>query len=290
MKKTFFLILTLLLSNICFGQYDVLIIASKQQAGGSSYDPDAQAFINAVGTLTTAEEVAINNLVLGLKANGTWSKKYAIYPFIGDTSSEHKWNLKNPNDTNAAFRLVFNGGVTHNDQGFTPNGTSGFANTFWNPANNGVLGDASLNFYSSTNPGVISGQNPYDMGVYAGSGGIYLSAKNLDLDIAGGVGTAFTRQLTTSNSIGYFSVSRISNGTNVSLYKNGTVVNTETAGTASLPNYNMYIGADNFEGAVFGEYANRTYGYADIGAGLTTTEISNDYAVVLAYVTALSRD
>ena len=71
-----------------------------------AYDLDAQAFIDAVGTLTTAEEVVVDNLVKGFKYNGTWSKHKAIYPMIGGTASAHKFNLKDPRDLDVWFRIT----------------------------------------------------------------------------------------------------------------------------------------------------------------------------------------
>ena len=99
---------------------------------GAAYDPDAQAFFTASGLTGATNLSAINQLVIDLKGFGIWTKMKAIYPFIGGTASLHKWNLKNPLDTDAAFRLVFNGGWTHSSTGALPNGTNAYANTFYN--------------------------------------------------------------------------------------------------------------------------------------------------------------
>ena len=103
------------------------------------YDTDAQAFIDAVATLTTPQEVALNDLVVSLKADGLWSKLAVIYPFIGGTASAHKFNLKNPVDSDAAHRMVFytggTGSVTHDSNGVyfvsTSDVNGSYANTFW---------------------------------------------------------------------------------------------------------------------------------------------------------------
>ena len=86
-------------------------------AGGIPLDPDAQAFLNAAGITDATITTAIDTLVIQLKAIGVWNKMKAIYPFVGGTATTHKFNLKNPADTNAAFRLVFFGGVTHDNTG-----------------------------------------------------------------------------------------------------------------------------------------------------------------------------
>jgi hypothetical protein len=116
---------------------------------GSSFDPDAQAFITAAGITNSTQQSAIDNLVVGLKADGIWTKMKAIYPFVGDTATQHKYNLKDPRDLDVAFRLSFGGGWTHSSNGALSNGVNAYADTFLIPEN--VLSNTSYNysFYSS---------------------------------------------------------------------------------------------------------------------------------------------
>jgi hypothetical protein len=72
-------------------------------------DPDAQAFLTATGITDPTITSAIDTLVLDLKAASLWTKMKALYPFVGGTSTTHKYNLVDPADTDAAFRLTFNG-------------------------------------------------------------------------------------------------------------------------------------------------------------------------------------
>lgn len=110
-----------------------MIINSYVFATGGGYDPDAQAFITAAGLTDTGQKDAINNLVLDLKSASLWSKLLAFYPFVGGTASSHKYNLLNPADTNAAYRLTFNGTVTHSSTGIRST-TGGYADTHWAPS------------------------------------------------------------------------------------------------------------------------------------------------------------
>jgi hypothetical protein len=87
-------------------------------------DADAFAFVEAAGVTGETQQSAINNLVTGLKANSIWDKMIAIYPFIGGTAFSHKYNLKNPADTNSAYRILFSGGVIHSSKGVIFNGVS----------------------------------------------------------------------------------------------------------------------------------------------------------------------
>ncbi len=65
-----------------------------------------QAYLTATG-LNESFAPALDGLVRGLKDEGLWAKMQAIYPFIGGTEALHKWNLKDPRDLDAAYRLTF---------------------------------------------------------------------------------------------------------------------------------------------------------------------------------------
>ena len=120
-------------------------------SAAAALDPAASAFISAAGITDATQISAINNLVVGMKSDGIWTKMKAIYPFVGGTATAHKWNLKDPRDLDAAFRLVFNGGWTHSSTGATPNGTNGYADTKFNANTNLTNGNFHLSFYSRTN-------------------------------------------------------------------------------------------------------------------------------------------
>jgi hypothetical protein len=114
-------------------------------------DPDAQAFIDAAGITGTTQQSAINTLVISLKANNIWTKCDALYPFVGGSATTHMYNLKNPANTNAAYRLNFVGGWTHNLSGATPNGTNAYADTFYNMSTQTNENNAFFGVYSRTN-------------------------------------------------------------------------------------------------------------------------------------------
>ena len=116
--------------------------------GGASTDADAQAFITAAGITDATQKSAVNQLVLDLKNANIWTKMKAIYPILGGSASSHKWNLKDPRDLDAAFRLTFSTGWTHSSTGMLPNGTSAYANTFI--AGNTYSTNIHLSFYSGT--------------------------------------------------------------------------------------------------------------------------------------------
>lgn len=109
-------------------------------------DSDVATFISSVGStnLTDLEKNAIENLVTDFKAYGLWSKMKAVYPFVGGTAAAHKWNLKNPVDSDAAFRLVFNGTWTHDSSGATSLNNTSYIETYFVPS---VQFSAITNFH-----------------------------------------------------------------------------------------------------------------------------------------------
>lgn len=107
-------------------------ILSGGGGGGGGFDPDAQAFIDATG-ISGAEADSINTLTVGLKSAGLWTDLKVLYPFVGTTSTQQKYNLKDPRDLDAAFRLTFAGGWTHDANGAKGNGTNGYADMHFDP-------------------------------------------------------------------------------------------------------------------------------------------------------------
>jgi len=254
---------------------------------GLTTDPDAQAFITAAAITDPTQQAAIDNLVKGLKSDNIWTKMKAIYPFVGGTASTHKWNLKDPRDLDAAFRLVFNGGWTHSSNGATPNGTNGFANTYLNPAtviNN--VNDGHLSYYSRTNSTNISAieigcadlSTSFDMVIKFGASNLAGACINMfDSNV-------FTNAAT---SLGFYHANQ-NNIPNVrKMFLNGSSIATQTVAQNATPSVNIYIGARN-AGAQFN--TNRQCAFSSIGNGLTDTEAANLYTRVQAYQTALSRN
>ena len=256
-------------------------------AFGQSYDPDAQAFFTASGLTGATNLTAVNQLVLDLKAANIWTKMKAIYPFIGGTSALHKWNLKDPQDTNAAFRLVFSGGWTHTSTGALPGGVNGWADTFLG-TNVMSLDSIHLSYYSRTNNtsgtvemGVLKSiPNSYtDLGVGYLTNGAFTRLNN-----GGGVGF-----VANAGSNGFFQGNRIISST-TKLFKNGISIQTLTAASSATTTFPISIGAiNNIDTGAKTFYSNKECAFSSIGDGLTDTEAANFYTAVQAFNTSLSR-
>ena len=246
-------------------------------------DPDAQAFITAAAITNPTQQSAVNQLVVDLKGYGVWSKMKALYPFLGGTASQHKFNLKNPLDTDAAFRLVFNGGWTHSSTGALPNGTNAWANSFYNPSILGQLNSAHLSYYSRTNNSIDS---QIEIGAYPQS--YFLCYRFFATEAYCGINSIDNPPITPISPSARFLIgSRISSTTG-KFYVNGNLHATDNKTSISRPNQNVYIGALNNNGTAAFQ-TNKQVAFASIGDGLTDTEASNLYTRVQAYQTALSR-
>lgn len=259
----------------------------KAYVVGPTFDPDAQAFFTASGLTGTTEQNAINQLVVDLKSYGIWTKMKAIYPMIGGTAALHKWNLKDPQDTDAAFRLVFTGGWTHSANGALPNGTNAFANTYLDSANNLSLNNGHFSFYSRTNATTASIK--IDMGSLKSAPDSYtdlvLSASNQTYFRFNNSGAY--NSITSTTTLGFFTGSRTASNI-IRTFRNGTLIIAGTALSNATSTIDFYIGASNFNGTAT-YFSNRECAFSSIGDGLTDTEAANFYTAVQAYQTTLSR-
>ena len=264
---------------------------------GPSYDADAQAFFTAVAsggdTLTTTEKDATNQLVLDLKSASIWSKMNVIYPFVGATSTSTKWNLKDPRDLDAAFRITWQNPSSGT---FSANGVQGgggnFAgNTHYNPLTewNGVA--RHLSVYCNQ-----AGSAGYDMGANnpgVGNNNVLIVEFNSNTSYAG-----FGGFITTSNTSKKGSIIGTYNSSNTPstiLYLNGSSAN---SGITSVTDWNNPIAlfADNRSGTADGfspdggSYTDRRNATYTIGDHLDATESSDLYNATQTFNTSLSRN
>jgi hypothetical protein len=257
----------------------------------TSYANETNVFLYASEITDNTQKTAINNLVVNMKAAGIWSKMKAVYPFIGGTASTHKWNLVNPQDIDAAFRLVFNGGWTHSSNGVTPNGTNGYADTKLNMSTNYTVNDSThISFYSRDS---FAGFQDYEMGVYNSSTGI---AINLVLRRSDFSNTTFytvnsnsSLNYIDSNAAAFYISNRL--GTAMNGWRNSTKTVTTTSAAGTRPSLNMFIGNLNIDGAPNGGlWGTRQCAFASIGDGLTDSEALAFNQIVETYQYALGRN
>ena len=262
--------------------------------GTPPYDPDAQAFITATGLTTPTQQNTINELVLDLKSANIWTKFNALYPMITDKvtqvdiANQMKFNLKNPLDTNGAFRLNWVGGWVWSTNGATPNGTNSYANTFLSTATNLSLNSGHLSYYSRTNS--LSAGTVIEIGTLKPTPDSY---SDLVLSSANTTYFRFNNTTTfntvaTSNTEGFYVGTRTASNI-IKTFKSGVNIINGTAPSSATSTVPFFIGASNNNGTPQ-FYSTKQCAFASIGSGLTDLEAQLFYQIVGKYQVALSRN
>ena len=246
-------------------------------------DSNAQAFVVAAGLTSSVQANAVNALVTSMKSAGIWTKMKAVYPFVGGSAASHKWNLKDPRDLDAAFRLTFTIGMAHSANGIQGNAINTFANTYFIPSVQLTLTSGHYSIYSRTD--IL--QSSIDLGVLSSNGSVHqILTRYVGDQVYSYASTNIGSTKTNGNSLGHYITNRNSS-TNTTGYKNGmqTVNGVQTAG---LPTDAVFIGGRNQGGSSIIP-SSRQYSFATIGDGLTDAQAAALYTAVQAYQTSLGR-
>jgi hypothetical protein len=250
-------------------------------------DPDAKAFLDATGITNATITTAINTLVKSLKANNLWNNLSAIYPFVtdkttqGDMAFQMKFNLKDPRNLNAAFRLQFSGGWTYSANGVLPNGINTYADTFL-ISNSLGQNNFHVSYYSRTQS-LLGLQD--DIGVYDGQFGISMYTGITTAGFNTHSNSNTVNNIANSNTLGFFAQSRIASSQFYLRARGTTNTLTRTSQTPRASNF-ILSKTGNFNG----EYSRRQLAFATIGLGLTITDIVNLETACNNFQTTLGRN
>jgi len=211
----------------------------------------------------------------------------AIYPFVGGDATKHSYNLKNT----SLYQITWNGTITHDANGITPNGTTGYGNTGLNASTQTTLNDVHLSVYCRSS----AAKNCYELSALTSSAAaMHLHIRDTGNGTDGEIyredtGNAFVSKTGETTAAGFYVISRRSS-TDMEGYKNGTSFQTQTnTNTGTRPNQNFFIGAYNNNGSPL-SFSNRNLAFVSIGTGLTDTDVSNFYTAVQSMQTTLSRN
>ena len=252
----------------------------KKNGGGN--DADAQAFITATG-ISGTNVTATNQLVVDLKAANIWTKMKAVYPMVGGTATTCKFNLKNPVDSNAAYRLVFSGGGTFSANGYQLNGTNSYANTFLTPSTNLTLSNFHVSFYSRT----LTVGSVVDIG--GNSGLASYTHLRIAANFVSGAGAATIVPFTTTTDARglWLGTKRAANDRAV--FRNNLKQNSNaTSDSNSLDALPLFLGAQNNAGTP-ALYSSKQCALSSIGDGLSDAEALAYYNAVQTFQTTLGR-
>jgi len=257
----------------------------------SPFDPDAQAFLTATGITDPTISSAINTLVVDLKDDNVWNSIMALWPFVGGTATTHKYNLVDPQDTDAAYRLTFGGTWTHDANGATPNGAGGtYANTYLSPTDSPLSATNGFMYYYC--PANYAAGQFVDIGsgTYSPTGESTLVTRWVDnnayfiwYNSSGTPGFFSTSNATTT---GHLMVNKVSTG--VQGWKNGVKIGTSATNGLTTRDLDLYLAAEN-NGTTSFRNSPRRHATTAVGEGLTDAQGLALYNAISAFNTTLGR-
>ena len=195
-------------------------------------------------------------------------------------AAAYKYNLKDPQDTDAAFRLKIFGSWTFTPTGAKPNGTNAYMDTTLIPSTSLSQNSTSGSYYIGSN--YISGQDI----ICTGAGSSFLGSYNTSfMEVA--VNDGFAAAVTPTVKSGLFTFSRI-NATQSKLYANNLQTFTNTLASAAPNIYSVKIACLNQAG-VNSRYATNSIRFVHLGDGLTDAEAATLYTIVQQFQTSMGR-
>jgi len=204
-------------------------------------------------------------------------------------AAAYKYNLKDPQDTDAAFRLKIFGTWTFTPTGAKPNGTNAYMDTALTPSVSLSANNIHLSYYSrtdsaygtSTSMGADSFPNEYCRLIIR-------RIANVAYTLIGNT-TIGLSQYVVTDSRGLF-IANAPNSSTRKFYQNNTQLTPTSQsplGTNGLSTRSIYIGALHDSTGV--EYDNKQCAFASIGDGLTDAEAAALYTIVQQFQTSMAR-
>jgi hypothetical protein len=242
-------------------------------------DPNAIEFFLRVtaagGTLTSTEQSAVDILVKQLKFYNLWSPMKVIYPMVGASAEACAQNLKS-----SSFTGTFSAGMYYSSTGVTPNGTSAYMDTGYNPRTHGLQNSAHMSYYSRTN--IVGGQ--VDMGIQDAISHYLLfnynnlgycainSAENPSLSLPP---TTLGLKIGTRNT------------STTEEYNVNNVYQQISRNSGIAPSKNIFLFCYNANGPLL--FSSKECAFASIGDGLSSTDMTNLNTVIQTFQTTLGR-
>jgi hypothetical protein len=238
-------------------------------------------FLTNTGITDTTITGSIRTLALSLDDAGLWSPINVIYPFVGGTATTHKYNLKDPRDLDAAYRLVFSGGWTHNSNGVTGNGTNTYADTKFNNTS-GSQNSICFGVYNRTTGSaqwdMAGSQTPRTQLVISYSNSAYWDINNSANSATIAVGSARILGLVTANRY---------DSNNTQWANDGVGMRTAQLTTSAPASTNFVLGAFNTSATLSSA---RNYALCFIASGLTALQLATLSNIINTFQTNLSRN
>lgn len=233
-----------------------------------AWDIDAAAHCRAGGICGFNEQRSIHHEAVGFKTNNVWKNTLAIYPMTGSFYAMGL-NLKNPINSNLAYRITWSLYPTFSPRGVDFNGTTQYGDTFFIPSTL-TANNTHLSYYSRENV-----QSGTDIGEYDQPSDainfqmlIRYTDNNNYTDAYAASGGRITYSHTDSS--GFWLQSRTASNA-MNLYKNGSsVASIATSGGSLSSSVSINIGRSNSNAPL---YSSRQCAFASIGPGFIAAQV-----------------
>jgi hypothetical protein len=221
-------------------------------------------------------------LVQNLKAASLWSVWNALYPFVGGSSTSHSVNLKNPGTHN----ITWGGSVTHNTNGITGDGTSGYGNTNLNA--NSVLNVNSTSLYAYCKTQTVA-SGKYFCGATTSTARLGMSSTGSNLQAQGpNDNTGGSIVVAASSDFRKHLALNRSGSTSTQMYVDGSQ-NIGNQLSVSAPNQNIGILARNNNGT-YADFAPINIAFFAVGQSLSSSQWGDFRNIINTFQTSLGRN
>lgn len=257
------------------------------KVGGVTYDADAQSWFDMLSGITEARKVIVNDLILGLKADGNYSKLDRLWLLAAEDEVQAaisivKDGAGNSSGSPASECVAVNAPTFVADRGYTGNASTSYLNTQYVPSTDGVtltLNSSSIGFYSRTDQTGLYLDMESRGSAEASWLGIHARFFG---DTSYAINDATYGSVTTASSQGLFSARRTASNAKA-VFKNGVSINTGATASISLPNTSVFICGSNRSGLYFP--SSKQFACAFFGSG--AIDQAALYTRIQTYMTAI---
>jgi hypothetical protein len=264
-----------------------IIVSADTTLNWNSYDYADLYLSRLVNPPTGAQLTAVYTFFDDLITAGILQKAFAIFPIIGGTADDHKWNGRYPFDNEMSAKLNYMGSPTHNANGISTNGTNQLIRTSIMSANL-KLNNKQMSIYKRNQSTAIArtwfaSGDPNNFINSFGLQGYYSDTRAYwTVD---GAGVSFLQSVGATDGLHTL---RRSASTTSNYLIDGSVVGSSTS-TSVVTGQEFVIGGQLTLNQAITLASAIDCSYIFIGDALTNTQEADHYTIVQALQTALSR-
>lgn len=238
---------------------------------GSSYDPDAQAYIMAAGVTDATYKDAINQFILDLKAASIWTKFDRLWLFANQDATAALMDIKALENATPVNAPAFTAG-----RGYAGNGSTSYLNTNFVPSTHGVnyTLNSALMAAEVVSVGAIQGSAIMGMSIN-GVATTQIFPRFSDGNAYGDVNSNSAGDMAAVNANAdgaLFMVQRTASNA-AALYRNNVLLDDTAAASTSLPAVAIFVLGRNSNGTLgFPSSSSRQCAMAAFASSFNSTE------------------